>query len=50
MHGIIADSMNTRTPTADAQAPPAAARLTVDVPAELAGLRLDLALARLLPQ
>ena len=51
MHGIIADSMNTRTPTAGAQAPRrAAARLTVDVPAELAGLRLDLALARLLPQ
>jgi 23S rRNA pseudouridine1911/1915/1917 synthase len=51
MHGIIADSMNTRTPTAAAQAPEtAAARLTVDVPAELAGLRLDLALARLLPQ
>jgi 23S rRNA pseudouridine1911/1915/1917 synthase len=51
MHGIIADSMNTRTPTAAAQAPQTAtARLTVDVPAELAGLRLDLALARLLPQ
>jgi 23S rRNA pseudouridine1911/1915/1917 synthase len=52
MQGIIADSMNTRTPTAAAQAPAtaAAARLAVDVPAELAGLRLDLALARLLPQ
>ncbi len=43
--------MNTRTLTAAAQPPASdAARLHVDVPAELAGLRLDVALARLLPQ
>jgi 23S rRNA pseudouridine1911/1915/1917 synthase len=52
MHGIIADSMNTRTSVAAAPeaAQDGATALVVDVPAELAGLRLDVALARLLPQ